>query len=634
MTSLLIGGGIVTIGFLLSELYKKKKTALADIEHLQCDPSADSYGNTNSNAASLNIGNGGILDSTVLPDGVSKDSKDSKDVTEVEIIKKTVGVKKKSTDDPEINAELPSVQAKSVMIESGLTGQKIAKDAFLPSGTEPFYSGSTTQNVDYNKPNMKLAVSTGRDPDKMKQKKAVKTMFNPMNNLSNVRGSAIYNSNIKHRLNTNRYITGERPFEQIQVGPGLNKGFVSEGSGGFQQNNTRDYVMPKTIDQMRTLNNPKLTYKGRTVAPKKGIDKRGKMGVMYKNRVKTVFKKGIKDFFVTTGAIKKDSGRSTIIIKNTNRQISKNIMGNPNNNIGEYNTHSKYKVSSKLTYCNNIARNLDGEKKTNDYGKSSFFLDLNKRNVTELRTHTTNVAKSVKALFVPITDMLRNTTKETTELNTNIGNMTKTTNITNLADKDNVQMNTTIRETLEIRENIGNVDRTEQGIYVHDPNDVPIATNKETSMMINHFNPPSNEQGNGYMTNKHEVRASNRDDMHNEYIGNGNSNHKEAMSYYDMYNAIISGSKEEILEGRDPTTSNVSLTNGSNNVNLQIKKLDEDYINNRGAATTQMNPLGLNIDHYKHSNVIMKNSIIDNKRFNPTILDNMKNNPYVNKSFM
>jgi len=586
MASLLIGGGIVTIGYLLSEMYKKKNVIENVID----------FGDMESVSASAEE-NVSILEETQTND------------TPKEIIEDS-------------------------SIVSHLTGLTLNKDVFLPSGTEPFYSRKTTQNMDFSKPNLQLAAATGRDPDKMKQKKAVKPLFKPTSELTNVQGSAIYNSDIKHRLNTSRYITGERPFEQIQVGPGLNKGYVSKGSGGFQQNDTRDYVMPKSIDDLRTLNNPKLTYKGRTLAPKKSIDKRSKMGIMFKNRPEKSFKKKHKDLFVTTGAIKRESGRSTILIKNTNRKISKSIMGNPNKNIGEYNKDSKYKVSKKLSYCNNIARNFDGENKTTDYGKSSFFLDITKRDITELRTHTTNVAKSVKSLFVPITDMLRNTTKETTELNTNIGNMAMTTHITNLKDKENVQMNTTIRETLEVRENIGNVDRTEQGIYVTDPNDVLDTTNKEMSMNINYFSQPVNEQGNGYMTNKHEVRPSNRDDMHTEYLGTGNSNNKESMSYSDMYNAIISGSKEETLEGRTPTTSNMTLTNGANNINLQIKKLDEDYMNNRAKTINQINPLGLNIDHYKQTNVIMKNNVVDNTRFVPNILENMKNNPYVNKSFI
>ena len=344
MASLLIGGGIVTIGYLLTEIYKKQNKIVENIA--DCIP----VGNNNNMNTIQDI----------------QDNSIQTDYTETIPINTKEDVKEDTT------------------VVSSLTGKPIHKDIFLPSGTEPFYSRKTTQNVDFSKPSLQLAAATGRDPHKRKQKKEMQPLFKPAAELNNINGSAIYNADIKHRLNTSRYITGERPFEQIQVGPGLNKGFVSEGSGGFQQNDTRDYVMPKTIDDLRSISNPKLTYKGRVLAPKKSIGKRSKMGTMFKNRPEKVFKKTQEDFFVTTGSFKKESGRSTILIKNTNRKISKSLMGNPNTNTGDHNTNSKYKISNKLSYCNNIARNFEGEKKTNDYGKSSFFLDVNKRNITEL----------------------------------------------------------------------------------------------------------------------------------------------------------------------------------------------------------------------------------------------------------
>jgi CRISPR/Cas system-associated endonuclease/helicase Cas3 len=153
-------------------------------------------------------------------------------------------------------------------------------------------------------------------------------------------------------------------------------------------------------------------------------------------------------------------------------------------------------------------------------------------------------------------------------------------------------------------------------------------------MTMNHFNQPVKESGKGYITNKHQVRPSNRDDMHNEYVGNKNSYHKEAMSYSDMYNAIISGAKEELLEGREPTTSNVSLPSGSNNVHLNIKKLNEDSINNRSSIITQQNYVGNNIDHYKKSHTSMRYKDSENTRFNPNLIDYMKDNPYVNKTLL
>ena len=50
------------------------------------------------------------------------------------------------------------------------------------------------------------------------------------------------------------------PIEQIRVGPGLNKGYTWKPSGGIQQSETRNYVLPKRTNETRVRNNPKVTY--------------------------------------------------------------------------------------------------------------------------------------------------------------------------------------------------------------------------------------------------------------------------------------------------------------------------------------------------------------------------------------
>ena len=50
-----------------------------------------------------------------------------------------------------------------------------------------------------------------------------------------------------------------KPWDEIKVGPGLNKGYTSKPSGGFHQADTRDYVLPKNVDELRVLSNPKQT---------------------------------------------------------------------------------------------------------------------------------------------------------------------------------------------------------------------------------------------------------------------------------------------------------------------------------------------------------------------------------------
>lgn len=50
------------------------------------------------------------------------------------------------------------------------------------------------------------------------------------------------------------------PVEQTLVGPGLNDGYTNLPSGGYQQfNEMQEYALPRTTDELRVANKPKLT---------------------------------------------------------------------------------------------------------------------------------------------------------------------------------------------------------------------------------------------------------------------------------------------------------------------------------------------------------------------------------------
>jgi hypothetical protein len=55
-----------------------------------------------------------------------------------------------------------------------------------------------------------------------------------------------YSDGITHKME------GERPFAQINVGPGLDSGYSSNATGGYQQYNVQTNAMPATVDQLRT----------------------------------------------------------------------------------------------------------------------------------------------------------------------------------------------------------------------------------------------------------------------------------------------------------------------------------------------------------------------------------------------
>ena len=115
----------------------------------------------------------------------------------------------------------------------------------------------------------------------------------------------------------------EAPIQKVQVGPGLNQGYTAEPSGGFQQANTRDYTLPKNVDELRVKTNPKVVYKGRIVSGKH-IDKRGVIGRVNKNNPDTYFINSPDRYFTTVGAVTGATQRPSQVLKSTKRKITSN----------------------------------------------------------------------------------------------------------------------------------------------------------------------------------------------------------------------------------------------------------------------------------------------------------------------
>ena len=83
-------------------------------------------------------------------------------------------------------------------------------------------------------------------------------MFKPTTNVTNPYGSQSLDSEEYDRYVVGNIRTNESPIEKTYVGPGLNKGYTSEPSGGFQQSDKRDYLLPKTTNELRVKTNPKI----------------------------------------------------------------------------------------------------------------------------------------------------------------------------------------------------------------------------------------------------------------------------------------------------------------------------------------------------------------------------------------
>ena len=128
------------------------------------------------------------------------------------------------------------------------------KEDFTHNNMVPFFGGKITQNTEHFS-QRKLGLFTGASDPLIKPeggKKELKPFFAPTRDLSHVNGRPVDENRQMGRYIPGDKKTSELPFQQIRVGPGLNQGYTNKPSGGFHQENTRDYIMPKTIDELRT----------------------------------------------------------------------------------------------------------------------------------------------------------------------------------------------------------------------------------------------------------------------------------------------------------------------------------------------------------------------------------------------
>jgi len=270
-----------------------------------------------------------------------------------------------------------------------LSGEKMNKKDFTHNNMQPFLKGNITQNTNVESFTPRLDMATG--VDKFYQKKTeVENIWKPTAGYNNIHGARPHSDYIKSRIEPSKLNNNVAPFEKVYVGPGLNKGYSSQGTGGFQQRDTLEYARPKTLDELRSkVNQKNAIYEIPFQAPAKGTDQRGMVQPYAKNKPEKTYNQTEDNWFKTTGTVLKDRSRPELAVKNTARPR----------------THVAYTGAAKL-------ENMKGIAEADDYGKNNIIVYDNERNETQTRTVVSNITSTVKAVVSPVLDALKYTVKE------------------------------------------------------------------------------------------------------------------------------------------------------------------------------------------------------------------------------
>lgn len=324
---------------------------------------------------------------------------------------------------------------------------------------------------------------------------------------------------------------------------------------------------------------------------------RGKEGKVFQHNPDTFYENTADKWLVTTGAVTEKTQRPAQIIPETNRSV---INHQPLGAAAPTSFEGAEKRSSvrkpmKNQLGSDTIRNAGVENPgiATDMHQQGYRALPNERDVTTLRNHQSNLRGGYDARTMDIQDNLKKTVKETTLNPKNNGFM------------NNAMLNTTIGIQDDIKK-----------------------TKKQTTI---------ESKNNGYITGGFQKNPSGYEEPETtmkdttlfEYVGGAGGEFKGDMNQQSYLNAETNATKEIISQGRSPTLNNVKIANGMDTVNMEINKLDYDYMNHRSNAVEKVYQTPQNDSNGEITT--MKDRLEDNKiavRIDPSLLNPFRDNPF------
>ena len=355
---------------------------------------------------------------------------------------------------------------------------------FTHSNMIPHFSKKQVIN-DYNEQTLahKVDIFSGSSKNFIPKKEVLLENFAPVQKDVNlVNGSKNNLEFMKSYYLPSKEKRNQLPFEQENVGPGLN--LAPEQSirpDGGQQEEYRP--LPKNVDELRSADNPKISYEGVVVPGQKG-SKRGNIGKVYKRRPEKTIEIDPKTFQKSGGEYKKTSSRNPIILKNTTRTNSRPVIGPATYAVSQLSkkNDAHVKESNKKETASSGPSNVGREIKKFSQNKSSYELQQTRRDTTcdnEHIAHPHNFSLSV-IKFDPH-DLPKQTIKQTTIFNEHSGVAQGAENKVSAFNPNDITK-PTVRQYTMFNEQAGYARGEENKVGVYNPDDITKPTLRQDTM--------------------------------------------------------------------------------------------------------------------------------------------------------
>lgn len=557
-----------------------------------------------------------------------------------------------------------------------LTGDNVRATELTHNNMVPFFGSKVHQTNKYTESTLDNLNGSGSQHF---SKKEQAPLFSPEENMQWAHGTPNTSNFIQSRMNPSQQMNNVKPFQEVRIGPGLNQKDGVLGSGGFNSGmEARERWISKSVDELRTKTNPKVTYGGVVLGGKNPVTNRGIMGKMEKNRPDTYFINSPERYFTTTGIEKAQTARSQQIMPDENRTettreyygAGADAEGEATYIRGQYMEARRPQLDPNIKHISNAHAVQKNKPTSGDYGIKGYkdaVVSNNRTIDSKRKPEYGSVSSFAKAVIAPLMDILRPTRKENV-----IGNMRP---VGNAGTKETLagyvynpaeRAKTTIREMTENRPehytinnqkesggfgylvnkqqdvgqqrdttnceyigNVGNENIEGYGYVVNEQQEVGQQRDTTNCEYVGNAGDPSID-GYGYIVNKHQDVEQQRDTTTTEYTGNAGTYYgtEKPMTYNAAYNAHLID-KEPISRGRKSMNGNMNIFNGQTYTNIKVDKLEGDRNNNRLFVPQNITKSSASLNQI--GKMTAKGGYgqdIHCQRNSPEILSALKNNPY------
>ena len=516
-----------------------------------------------------------------------------------------------------VNNVLDNNRTRTGLQYKSLTGANVDIDSFRHNNMVPFFGSKSHANNAPNALESTLDNYTGSGSQHISKVEQA-PLFSPNENYQWAYGMPGTTDFVQSRINPSMNMANVKPFEQIQVAPGLGLGFTSEGVGGYNSGMfAREQWMDRGVDQLRAASNPKASglgmygFEGPANSHIKAAPAPENIGAFERHHVTKTFEMGQDRLFTTTGVEKGAMLHAIPIKKNVQRSTTESeytgVAGGLNTKEmirGEYMEPHGVQLGP-VPIAGAFAPNYGGGNEA-DFGAKSVKAYPNNRSVprsTDDLGYFGAVKNTLGAAVAPFVDMLRPSRKE--------------------------NMVGTLRPYHNPKSSV-------ESSYVFNPSDTaPVTIRQTTENSKFHLNVNANQHGGAYQSTPHQPVHNERDTTTDYYyMGNasaGDGTH-HPRTYDAEYNQRNNDIKASTIQGR-MTPGNMALMNNSVNMRARpqehMLKNDRPVVGSFYSATPSIQNLGEL--QGSPSTDLYQGQQLD--RNNGDIMSQLKGNPYTQNMF-